>query len=72
MILQLFPTALSKMGKIEKLKTSDLNFFLGKFFFGDDSFRNMFVNQQTLNTLDFKEDTGTECYWLEIKTSEYF
>ena len=32
----------------------DLSYFLGKSFFGDDGFQNMFVCQQTFNLLEFK------------------
>ena len=38
--------------KIEKLKTFDLSFFIGKNIFGGDDFQNMFVYQLTLNTLE--------------------
>ena len=38
----------------------DLSFFLGKNFFGDDSFKNMFVYQPTLSTLVLKEDKGSD------------
>ena len=41
-------------------KTCDLSYFLGKVFFGNDSFQNMFVHQPTSNTLELKEDKGTE------------
>ena len=41
-------------------KTYDLSYFLGKVFFGNDSFQNMFVHQPTFNTLELKEDKGTE------------
>ena len=36
-------------------QTYDLSYFLG-----NDSFQNMFAHQQTLNTLELKEDNGTE------------
>ena len=35
-------------------------FFLGKKIFGVDGFQNMFVYQPILNTLELKEDKGTE------------
>ena len=38
--------------KVIKLKTYDLIHFLGKIFFGDDGFQNMFVYQPTFNPLD--------------------
>ena len=37
--------------KIEKLQTFNF-FFLGKTFFGDNVFQNMFVFQRTLSTLE--------------------
>ena len=58
------PNTVSKRGnknkeEIEKLKTFDLSYFLGKTLFGDDGFRNMFVYQPTLNTLGLKENNAT-------------
>ena len=50
----------AEQDKIVKLETLDLNFFLAKYFFGDDGFRNMFVYQPTLDTLDLKKDRGTD------------
>ena len=38
--------------KIVKLETNDLNYFLGKNFFGDDGSQNMFVYQPTFNMLE--------------------
>ena len=35
-------------------------FFLGKFFFDDDSFQNTLAYQQICSTLEVKEDKGTE------------
>ena len=40
--------------KIVKLETNDLNYFLGKKFFGDDGSQNMFVYQPTFNMLELK------------------
>ena len=40
--------------KIVKLETNDLNYFLGKNFFGDDGSQNMFVYQPTFNMLELK------------------
>ena len=42
------------------MQTFDLSYFLGKLFFGDDGFRNMFVYQPKLITLESKEDKGIE------------
>ena len=49
-----------KIEKIEKLQTLDLNYFLGRYFFDDDGFQNMFVYQPIFNTFDLKKDKGTE------------
>ena len=46
--------------KVIKLKTYDLIQFLGKIFFGDDGFQNMFVYQPTFNMLELKIDKGTD------------
>ena len=46
--------------KIKKLKTFDLNFFLGKNIFGDDVFQNMFIYQPAFNTLELQEDKSAE------------
>ena len=46
--------------KIVKLETRDSNFFLAKYFFGDDGFQNMFVYEPILDTLDLKKDKGTD------------
>ena len=47
--------------KTKKLQTFDLSYFLDKtFFFGDDAFKNMFICQPTFNTLELKDDKGTE------------
>ena len=54
--------------KIAKLKTCDLNYLLGKNFFGDDGSQ-IFIYQPTFNTLELKSDKSTDCYWLEIKRS---
>ena len=49
-----------KTEKIEKLQTLNLNYFLGRYFFDDDGFQNMFVYQPIFNTFDLKKDKGTE------------
>ena len=41
--------------KIVKLETHGLSYFLGKKFLGDDDSQNMFIYQQTLNTLELKK-----------------
>ena len=46
--------------KIEKLKTFDLSYILGKIIFGDDGFQNMLFYRPTLNTLELQEDKGNE------------
>ena len=46
--------------EIEKPQTFDLTYFLGKTFFGDNGFQNMFVYQPTLNTFELKKDKRTE------------
>ena len=46
--------------KMEKLQMFDLSYFLGKLYFCDDGFGNMFVNEATFNMLELKEDKGTE------------
>ena len=46
--------------KVIKLKTYDLIHFLGKIFFGDDGFQNMFVYQPTFNPLELKIEKGTD------------
>ena len=38
-----------------KLQMDDLSNFLGKSFFGDDGFRNIFVYQPTLDTSEIKK-----------------
>ena len=43
-----------------KQKAYDLSCFLGKKCFSDYIFQNMFVYQPTLNTLELKEDKGTD------------
>ena len=45
---------------MEKLQMFDLSYFLGKLYFCDDDFGNMFVNEATFNMLELKEDKGTE------------
>ena len=37
-----------------------LSYFLGKTFFNDDGFQNMFVYEPTLNMLEFKKDKDTK------------
>ena len=39
-----------------KLQTYDLSYLLGKSFFGDYGFQNMFVYQPSLRTLQLKKD----------------
>ena len=65
MILMSFHNVLSKVRKIEKIKTFDLNYFFDKFFFDDDGFQNMFIYQLPLNMLELKEhkDTELSVYW---------
>ena len=46
--------------KILKLQTHGLSYFLDKNCFGDDGFRNTFVYQPTLDTLELKK----QGYWL--------
>ena len=53
--------------KIEKPKTFDLSYFLGKSFFDDDGFQIMFGDQLKFNTLDLKQIKGLKRYLLEIK-----
>ena len=63
----------AKQGKIVKLHTHDLNYFLAKHFFGDDDFQNMFVYQRTLSTLELKEIQEHRLYFLlDIKAVIYF
>ena len=47
--------------KIKKLQKLDLSYFIYKKLFGDDGFYNISVYQPTLNTLELKEDQGTDC-----------
>ena len=44
-----------KTETIEKLQTLDLSYFLGRYFFDDDNFQNMFVYQPISNTLELKK-----------------
>ena len=46
-------------------------FFLGKFFFDDDSFQNTLAYQQICSTLEVKEDKGTEYSNARIKRFRY-
>ena len=39
----LFHKVVTKLIKLEKLQTCDLSYFLGKKYFGDNGFQNMFV-----------------------------
>ena len=45
--------------KIEKLKTFDLNYFIGKDTFGDKGFQNIFVYHTRIITIELKEDNDT-------------
>ena len=45
--------AIKNEEKIEKLQTFHLSYFLGKHFFGDDGFQNMFAHKPTFSTLFF-------------------
>ena len=45
--------AIKNEEKIEKLQTFHLSYFLGKHFFGDDGFQNMFAHEPTFSTLFF-------------------
>lgn len=49
-----------KGGKIRKLKTFNLSYFLGETFFADNNFQNLFVYQPTASMVDLKEHQGTE------------
>ena len=49
----------AEVDKIVKLETHGLSYFLGKKFLGDDDSQNMFIYQQTLNTLELKKGKGT-------------
>ena len=61
----LFRSMLSKMRKTtEKIKTFDLSYFLGKMFFGDGGFQNMFVYQPTLYTLELKRTRTLNMFWV--------
>ena len=42
-----------------KLQKLEISCFLGKSFFGDDGFQNMFVNKPTLDTLELNEGKKT-------------
>lgn len=46
--------------EIKKIETFDLNSFLDKTFFSDDSFQSIFVYQPTLYTLELKESDCTK------------
>ena len=48
---------------IGKLATLDLSYFLGKSFFGDDGFQNMFAYQPTFSNLELKEDKCTDYFF---------
>ena len=45
--------------KYLKLEEFDSRYFHGNDFFGDDGFQNMFAYQPTFNTLELKQDKGT-------------
>ena len=49
----------AEQDKIVELQTDDLSCFLGKNLFGDRCFQNIFVYQPTLNTLELKDNKGT-------------
>ena len=61
MILILSQGANKSEQKIETYKhLTWFKYFLGKVLFIDDKFQNIFVYKQTFNTLELKEDKGTE------------
>lgn len=45
----------TEQGKIKKVQTHDLSFFLGKDLFHDDGFQKMFVYHPTLDMLELKK-----------------
>ena len=52
--------AIKNEKKIEKLQTFHLSYFLGKHFFGDDGFQNMFAHEPTFSTLFFFFSKGSD------------
>ena len=52
--------AIKNEEKIEKLQTFHLSYFLGKHFFGDDGFQNMFAHEPTFSTLFFFFSKGSD------------
>ena len=56
--------------KIEKLKTFDLNYFIGKDTFGDKGFQNIFVYHTRIITIELKEDNDTN-YIISWKSKAY-
>ena len=60
MILILLSNMLSIMREKSENYKHWIFFFLGKFFFDDDSFQNTLAYQQICSTLELKEDKGTE------------
>ena len=43
-----------------KLQTHDLSCFLGRKFYGDDGFQNIFVYQPLFSMLELRKDKGTD------------
>ena len=62
----------AEQDKIVKLQIRDLSYFLGKIFFGDNNFQNMFIFQPTRNMLELKEfvigQKSTEVYTSKLKS----
>ena len=54
-----------------KLQMDDLSNFLGKSFFGDDGFRNIFVYQPTLDTSEIKKKIRVLIMILVRNQTEY-
>ena len=52
--------AIRNKKKIEQLQIFELSYFLGKNYFGDDGFQNMFAYRKKLNKLVSKEGKGNE------------
>ena len=48
----------AEQDELVKLQTHNLSYFLGKKFFDDDGFQNLFVYQPTLDILELKQDKG--------------
>ena len=51
-----------------KLETHDLNYFLGKKFFGDDGSQNIFVYQPTFTMLELNIGKVTTDYVIDWKS----